>query len=100
LIASDASLTDEDTARAGVFLNADMSSGTSGSTVTGKSSAALGVSTLASTAGLMLRFMGWAEDDTNLDFSAAGISCIVRFTTHFNADSMGIVVGTPATTGV
>jgi hypothetical protein len=24
----------------------------------------------------------------------------VRFTSHFNADSMGIAVGTPATTGV
>lgn len=100
LIASDASLTSKATARAGVFLNADMSSGTSGSTITGKSSAALAVSTLATTAGLMLRFMGWAEDYTNEDFAAAGIPCVVRFTSHFNADSMGIAVGTPATTGV
>ena len=100
LIASDASLTNEATARAGVFLNADLSSGTSGSTVTGKSSGALAVSTLATTAGLMLRFMGWADDAANADFSAAGIPCIVRFTSHFNADSLGIVVGTPATTGV
>jgi len=100
VIASDASLTNKATARAGVFLNADMSSGTSGSTSTGQSSAALGVSTLATTAGLMLRFMGWVDDADNSDFDAAGIPCLVRFTTHFNADSLGIVVGTPATTGV
>jgi hypothetical protein len=48
----------------------------------------------------MLRFMGWADDAANADFGAAGIPCIVRFTTHFNADSLGIAVGTPATTGV
>jgi len=100
VIMSDASLTSKATARASVFLNADMSTGTSGSTTTGQSTAALGVSTLATTAGLMLRFMGWVEDPDNADFSAAGIPCLVRFTTHFNADSLGIAVGTPATTGV
>jgi len=100
VVMSDASLTSQATARAGVFLNADLSSGTTGSTTTGLSQAALGVSTLATTAGLMLRFMGWVEDPDNADFSAAGIPCLVRFTTHFNADSLGIAVGTPATTGV
>ena len=46
------------------------------------------------------RFTGWVDDADNADFTAAGIPCLVRFTTHFNADSLGIVVGTPATTGV
>ena len=100
VIASDASLTTKANTRASVFLNADMSSGTSGSTVNGQSQAALGVSTLATTAGLMLRLTGWVDDPDNADFTAAGIPCLVRFTTHFNADSLGIVVGTPATTGV
>jgi len=100
VIASSASLTDKATARAGVFLNADMALGNAGSTVNGQSTATLDVSTLATTAGLMLRFMGWVDDADNSDFSAAGIPCLVRFTSHFNADSLGIVVGTPATTGV
>jgi hypothetical protein len=100
VVASDASLTSKANTRASVFLNADMSSGTSGSTANGQSTAKLGVSTLATTAGLMLRLTGWVEDADNQDFSAAGIPCLVRFTTHFNADSLGIVVGTPATTGV
>ena len=99
-IATDATLTDEATARALVFLNADLSSGVTGSTATGLSQAALGVSTLATTDGLMLRFMGWVDDADNSDFASAGFPCLVRFTTHFNADSLGIAVGTPATTGV
>ena len=54
----------------------------------------------STTAGLMLRFMGWVDDADNSDFASAGFPCLVRFTTHFNADSLGIAVGTPATTGV
>ena len=83
-----------------MFLNADMILGTSGSSANGQSTATLRVSTLATTAGLMLRLMGWVEDADNSDFSAAGVPLLVRFTSHFNADSLGIAVGTPATTGV
>mgnify|MGYP003631756372 FL=1 len=100
VIQSDATLTNQATARASVFLNADMILGTSGSSANGQSTATLRVSTLATTAGLMLRLMGWIEDPDNNDFSAAGVPLLVRFTTHFNADSLGIAVGTPATTGV
>ena len=100
VIASSATLTNKATARAGVFLNADLALGTTGSTVNGQSQATLDVSTLAATAGLMLRFTGWVDDADNADFAAAGIPMLVRFTTHFNADSLGLVVGTPATTGL
>ena len=100
VIMADASLTSQANARASVFLNADLSTATSGSSANGQSTGALAVSTLATTAGLMLRLMGWVEDADNSDFSAAGVPLLVRFTSHFNADSLGIVVGTPATTGV
>ena len=69
VIASDASLTDESTARGHVFANANFSSGASGSTTTGMSSAALGVSTVATTANLNLRIMGIVDDAENADLS-------------------------------
>ena len=50
-------LTDEATARTHVFANADFSSGTSGSTTTGMSSAAC-CFTIDTTANLNLRIMG------------------------------------------
>tara|TARA_S200002703_G_scaffold91952_1_gene79476 strand:- start:12 stop:656 length:645 start_codon:yes stop_codon:yes gene_type:complete len=99
-IASDASLTSEATLRGHVFANANFSSGTSGSTTTGKSSAALAVSTIATTNSLNLRIMGWQEDPENEDFTAAGIPVIVRLNNHFNSANGAIAGGTVSTTGV
>jgi len=99
-IASDASLTSEATMRGHVFANANFSSGTSGSTTTGKSSAALAVSTIATTNTLNLRIMGWQEDPENQDFTAAGIPVIVRLNNHFNSANGAIAGGTVSTTGV
>ena len=99
-IATDASITNKATARAAVFANANFSSGTSGSTTTGMSSAALGVSTINTTANLNLRIMGWQEDPNNEDFAAAGIPMIVRLNNSFNSPNGAIAGGTVSTTGV
>jgi hypothetical protein len=99
-IASDASLTSKATLRGHVFANANFSSGTSGSTTTGISSAALAVSTIATTNTLNLRIMGWQEDPENQDFTAAGIPVIVRLNNHFNSANGSIAGGTVSTTGV
>ena len=99
-ICSDASLTNESTARGHVFANANFSSGASGSTTTGKSSAALGVSTIATTANLNLRIMGIQEGPENSDFTAAGIPVIVRLNNSFNSPNGAIAGGTVSTTGV
>ncbi len=100
LIASDASLTSEATARGHVFANANFAAGTSGSSTTGISSAKLGVSTIATTAALQLRIMGIQDDPENADFAAAGIPLIVRLNNSFNSANGAIVAGTPSTTGV
>tara|TARA_R100000231_G_C5328695_1_gene165688 strand:+ start:1701 stop:2336 length:636 start_codon:yes stop_codon:yes gene_type:complete len=100
VVASDASLTSEATARAAIFANANFSSGTSGSTTTGKSSAALAVSTIATTNTLNLRIMGIVDDVENADFAASGIGVIVRLNNHFNSPNGAIAGGTVSTTGV
>ena len=100
VIASDASLTNESTARGHVFANANFSSGTSGSTTTGMSSAALAVSTINTTANLNLRIMGIVDDAENADFAASGIGVIVRLNNHFNSPNGAIAGGTVSTTGV
>lgn len=99
-IASDASLTNEATARGHVFANANFASATSGSTTTGMSSATLAVSTIAATNTLNLRIMGIQEDPENADFAAAGIPLIVRLNNHFNSPNGAIAAGTVSTTGV
>ena len=100
VVASDASLTDESTARAAVFANANFSSGASGSTTTGMSSAALAVSTIATTNTLNLRVMGIVDDPSNADFAASGIGVVVRLNNHFNSPNGAIAGGTVSTTGV
>ena len=100
VIQSDASLTNQATARASVFLNADMILGTSGSSANGQSTATLRVSTLATSNALILRLMGWVEDPDNNDFTAAGVPLLVRFPMHFNGTAIGIAQQTVATTGV
>jgi len=100
VIASDASLTNEATARAHVFANANFAAGASGSTTTGISSGKLGVSTIATTAALHLRIIGIQDDVENQDYAAAGIGLIVRLNNSFNSANGGISAGTPSTTGV
>jgi hypothetical protein len=100
VIGTDASWTSKATARAAVFANANFSSGTSGSTNTGRSTAALAISTIATTAALQLRIMGWVEDDSDSDFASAGIKAIVRLNNSFNSPEGSIAAGTPSTTGV
>jgi hypothetical protein len=85
-VASDASLTDRATALAAVFANASLgTSARTGSTDTGNSNSALGVSTIAGTATLPLRVVGIMDDEANSDYTAAGIPLIVRLNAHFNA---------------
>ena len=71
-----------------VDTNHPVSLGTSaraGSTNTGSSTAALSVSSVATTAALPLRVVGILDDVANSDFTAAGIPLIVRLNAHFNA---------------
>jgi hypothetical protein len=99
-IASDATLTSESTARGHVFANANFAGGDAGSTTTGISSAKLGVSTIGPEAAKHLRIMGIQNDPENSDFTAAGVSLIVRLNNSFNSANGALVAGTPSTTGV
>ena len=100
VIASDASLTDEATARGHVFANANFANADAGVTATGISSGKLAVSTIATTAALQLRIVGIQDDAENSDWTAAGIPLIVRLNNHFNSPNGAIVAGTPSTSGV
>ena len=94
VIATDASFTNRATAKAAIFENSQFNTGTSGSTVTGTSSASLDVGTLdASDASLPIKILGIYEDPTNQDFAAAGIMMIVMFNNHalLEANSEGTV---------
>ena len=101
-VASDASLTDKATAQAAVFANATLgTSARSGSTSTGRSSSALSVSSIATTATLGLRIVGIQDDEANSDYTAAGIPLIVRLNAHFNATTSRYDSQTTATsTGI
>ena len=100
VIATDATWTSKATARADTFLNANFSTAITGTDSTGISLGRLAVSTLATTAALQMRVMGWVDDPENADFTAAGIGVIVRLNNHFNAPNGSIAAGTPSTTGV
>ena len=100
VIATDASWTAKATARAGVFANANFSTAITGTDATGLSLGRLAISTIATTAALQMRIMGWVEDSMNEDFASAGIGAIVRLNNHFNSNNGAIVAGTPSTTGV
>jgi hypothetical protein len=94
VLATDASFTNRATARAAIFENTQFDSGTSGSTVSGQSSARMDVATLdASNASLPLKILGIYDDPTSQDFAAAGIQMIVMFNNHalLQADSEGTV---------
>ena len=101
-VASDATLTDRATAQAAVFANASLgTSARTGSTSTGNSNSALGVSTINTTATLPLRIVGIMDDEANSDFTAAGIPMIVRINAHFNATTSRFASQTNTTsTGV
>jgi len=100
VICSDASLTSEATARGHVFANANFADGAAGSSTTGISTAKLGVSTIATTANLNLRIMGFQDDPENSDFTAAGIPVIVRLNNSFNSPNGAAAGGTVSTTGI
>ena len=100
VIASDATLTNEATARAAVFANANFSTATTGDDTTGLSAGRLAVSTIATTNTLNLRIMGIQDDPENADFTAAGIPVLVRLNNHFNSPNGSIAGGTVSTTGV
>ena len=83
IICSDATLTNESTARAAIFENSQFNSGASGSTTTGISSAQLDVATLdSSNASLPLKIVGILDDVENADYTAAGIPMIVMLNNH------------------
>jgi hypothetical protein len=97
-VASDATLTDRATALAHVFANASLgTSARTGSTNTGSSNSALGVSTIAATATLPLRIVGIMDDAGNSDYAAAGIPLIVRLNAHYNAPTSRFDSQTTAT---
>ena len=100
VIASDATLTNEATARGHVFANANFSTATTGDDTTGLSAGRLAVSTIATTNTLNLRIMGIMEDPENADFTAAGIPVLVRLNNHYNSPNGAIAGGTVSTTGV
>ena len=100
VIATDASWTNKATARAAVFANANFSTAVTGTDATGLSLGRLAISTIATTAALQMRIMGWVEDSMNEDFASAGIGAIVRLNNHFNSNNGAIAAGTPSTTGV
>ena len=100
VIATDATWTSKATARASVFLNASLSTGITGTDSSGLSLGRLAISTLATTNSLTLRVMGWVDDASNSDFTAAGIGVIVRLNNSFNAPTGSIAAGTVSTTGV
>jgi hypothetical protein len=83
VIATDATFTNEATAKAAIFENTQFDSGTSGSTTTGNSSAAMDVATLDATdASLPLKIVGIYDDPENQDFTASGVGMVVMFNNH------------------
>jgi len=100
VIASNASLTSEATARGHVFANANFATATSGSSTTGISSGSLAVSTIAATAALQMRIIGIQDDPENQDYTAAGIPLIVRLNNCFGAPNGAIAAGTVSNLGV
>jgi hypothetical protein len=93
-IATDATFTNRATAKAAIFENSQFNTGTSGSTVSGVSSASLDVATLdASDASLPIKILGIYDDPTNQDYAAAGLQMIVMFNNHalLEANSEGTV---------
>jgi hypothetical protein len=90
IIASDASNASKATARVDTFRTAAMVLATGGSTVTGISTGALGISTVsAGNPSLPLMILGIHEDVTNSDHTAAGVPYIVKINNHIFTASSG-----------
>lgn len=85
MVAADGSSTDRATALSNIFANVSLATATSGSTDTGRSTAEMDISTVATTATLFMRVQGITTDVANLDYDAAGVNYIVRFNFHHNA---------------
>ena len=94
VIASSATWTSKATALADRFKNAQFATATSGTTATGLSSCAINVSTAAATKTFPMRILGWVDDPSNADFTAAGVGVIVRLVNHFNATNGSADSGT------
>jgi len=101
MVAADGSSTDRATALSNIFANASLATATSGSTATGRSTAELDISTVATTATLFMRVVGLTGDSANLDYDAAGVNYVVRFNFHHNAPcSSSDSQTTAASTGI
>ena len=101
MIAADGSSTDRATALSNIFANVSLANGASGSTNNGRSTAEMDISTVATTATLIMRIVGLSGDEANLDFDAAGVNYIVRFNFHHNAPcSSSDSQTTAASTGI
>jgi hypothetical protein len=85
MCAADGSSTDRATALSNIFANVSLATATSGSTSTGRSTAEIDISTVATTATLFMRVVGLTGDEANLDYDAAGVNYVVRFNFHHNA---------------
>jgi len=101
-VATDASITNRATAVQAIFANASLgTSARGGSTNNGRSTAALAVSTIATTATLPLKIVGIVDDVANSDFTAAGIPLLVRINAHYNSPNARFDSQTTApTTGI
>jgi hypothetical protein len=101
-VATDASITDRATAVLAIFANASLgTSARGGSTNNGRSTAALSVSSIATTATLPLKVVGIVDDAANSDFTAAGIPLLVRINAHYNSPNARFDSQTTApTTGI
>ncbi len=87
-VATDASITDRATALTAIFANASLgTSARTGSSDTGVSNSALGVSTIATTATLPHRIIGIQDKAGDTAYAAAGIPTIDRLNAHFNANA-------------
>jgi len=83
IISTDATFTNEATAKAAIFENAQMSTATTGSTTTGLSAARMDIDGIDATdASLPLKIVGIYDDPENQDFTAAGVGMIVMFNNH------------------
>ena len=101
MVAADGTSTDRATALTNIFANVSLASATSGSTSTGRSTAEMDISTVATTATLFMRVVGLTGDEANLDYDAAGVNYVVRFNFHHNAPaSSSDSQTTAASTGI
>ena len=101
-VATDATITNRATAVQAIFANASLgTSARGGSTNNGRSTAALSVSSIATTATLPLKIVGIVDDAANSDFAAAGIPLLVRINAHYNSPNARFDSQTTApTTGI